>query len=91
MDLAAHEGMFKGFLKTVEWSSVLLVMLLALIVPAFAIGMGWWSGVIGWVVVGAVAGRVMNMGGAWWATLAGSSVLLIVGGAVVMGVSALVG
>lgn len=88
-DLPAHKAMFAGFLKVTEWFLVLLAMLLAMTVFAFAIGLGWWTGLIAWLVIGAVAGLLLNMGGAWWAVLAVSSVLLAVGGAITMGLQSL--
>ncbi len=88
-DLPAHRAMFTGFMKTAEWSIVGLAMLLALVVLAFAVGLGWWTGLIAWVVIGAVAGALLNMGGAWWAVVAVSTVLLAVGGAITMGLQSL--
>ena len=88
-DLPAHRAMFSGFMKAAEWSIVGLAMLLSLVVLAFAVGLGWWSGLIAWVVIGAVAGALLNMGGVWWAVLAVSTVLLGVGGAVTMGLQSL--
>ena len=84
MDLPAHRAMFAGFIKTTEWSIVGLAMLLGLIVLSFAAGLGWWTGLIAWVVIGAAAGALLNMGGVWWAVLAVSTVLLGVGGAITM-------
>lgn len=84
MDLAAHRAMFSGFLKVTEWGCVFLAMLLALVVLAFAVGLGWWTGLIAWAVVGVAAGLFLNMGGAWWAVLGLSTVLLAVGGAITM-------
>jgi hypothetical protein len=84
MDMPAHRAMFGGFIKAVEWSCVLLAMLLALTVLAFAVGLGWWTGVIAWTVVGLLAGLLMNLGAIWWAFLVASTVLLAVGGAITM-------
>ncbi len=84
MDLAAHRAMFSGFLKATEWACVFLAMVLALVVLAFAVGLGWWTGLIAWAVVGVAAGFFLNMGGVWWAVLALSTVLLAVGGAITM-------
>ncbi len=83
-DLPAHRAMFSGFMKTAEWSVVGLAMLLALTVFAFAIGLGWWTGLIAWTVIGVAAGLLLNMGGVWWAVLAVSTILLAVGGAITM-------
>jgi hypothetical protein len=89
MDITSHKAMFNGFLKATEWSCVVFAMLLGLIVFAFAMGLGWWTGLIVWVVIGVLAGFLMGLGGAWWATLIGSTVLLAVGGAVTMLVQSL--
>jgi hypothetical protein len=88
MDMPAHRAMFSGFLKVTEWFCVALAMLLALTVFAFAMGLGWWTGLIAWFVIGLVAGFAMNMGGAWWGFLGISTVLLAIGGAVTMGLLA---
>ena len=88
-DLPAHRAMFSGFLKVTEWSLVGLAMLLALIVLAFAVGLGWWTGLIAWAVIGLAAGLLLNMGGAWWAVLVVSTVVLGVGGAITMALQAI--
>jgi hypothetical protein len=84
MDMPSHRAMFSGFLKAVEWGSVFLAMLLVLTVFAFAIGWGWWVGLIGWLVVGVIAGFLLNMGAVWWALLAVTTLLMAVGGAITM-------
>ena len=89
VDMPAHRAMFAGFIKTTEWSIVGLAMLLALSVLAFAMGLGWWTGLIVWTVIGVAAGLLLNMGGAWWAVLAVSTVLLAVGGAITMALQSL--
>jgi hypothetical protein len=89
MDIDAQKGMFSGFLKVVEWSSVLLAMLLGLLVFAFAMGFGWFAGLAVWVVIGVAAGFLMNLGMAWWLTVIGSTVLFAIGGAIALGVNAL--
>jgi hypothetical protein len=89
MEIGSHRAMFSGFLKAVEWSCVFLAMLLALTVFSFAVGLGWWTGLVAWAVIGVLAGLLMNMGGAWWATVIGSTVVLAIGGAVTMGIQSL--
>jgi hypothetical protein len=91
MDIKDHQSTFSGFMKVAEWGSVLTVMSVAFLVFAFAMNLGWWTGLIVYVIIGAIAGAVMKMGGAWWATLAISTVLLGVGGAITMGLLALAG
>lgn len=90
MDVTAHKAMFDGFIKATEWGCVSLAMLLGLTVFAFAMGLGWWTGLAVWVLIGVAAGFLMGLGGAWWATLIGSTVLLAVGGAVTMGIQAII-
>lgn len=89
MDMPAHRAMFSGFLRITEWFCVAMAMLLGLTVLAFAVGLGWWTGVIAWLVIGLAAGFLMNLGGAWWAFLGVSTVLLGIGGAVTMFVQSL--
>lgn len=89
MDITGQKAMFSGFLKTTEWACVMLAMMLGLTVFAFAMGMGWWTGLIVWLVIGALAGFLMGLGGGWWAFVIGSTVLLAVGGAVTMGIQAI--
>jgi hypothetical protein len=89
MDMPAHRAMFSGFIRATEYFCVSLAMLLGLIVLAFAIGLGWWTGLIAWFVIGLAAGLLMGLGGGWWLWLGLSTVLLAVGGAVTMGVMAI--
>lgn len=88
MDMPSHRAMFSGFLKVTEWFCVALAMMLALTVFAFAMGLGWWTGLIAWFVIGLAAGFLMGLGGAWWAFLGISTVLLGVGGAITIGLIA---
>jgi len=90
MEIASHKAMFDGFLKVTEWACVFVAMLLGLTVFAFAMGMGWWIGLIVWAVIGVAAGALMGLGNTWWAALAGSTVILAVGGAVTMGIQSLI-
>jgi hypothetical protein len=89
MDMPAHRAMFSGFIKATEWSCVSLAMLLGLIVPAFAMGMGWWTGLGAWFLIGLAAGFLMKLGGGWWLWLGLSTVLLLIGGAITMSVIAI--
>lgn len=89
MDMPAHRAMFSGFLKVTEWFCAGLAMMLGLVVPAFAMGLGWWTGLIAWLVIGLGAGFALRLGGAWWAFVAISTVLLAIGGAITLGVIAL--
>ena len=83
MDMPAHRAMFKGFMKAAEWGTLMIVMLVALLVVGFAMGLGWWVGLIAWVGIGLAAGALLGLGGAWWATLAVSTVLFGLVGVVI--------
>jgi hypothetical protein len=83
MDISEHRATFEGFGAWTVWGCALGVMSLALLVCAFALPLGWFVGVIAWLVLGVVLGLAMNMGAVWWATLAVSTVLLGVGGGIV--------
>lgn len=91
----AHENMniqdqrdtFHGFLVTSLWASALIVQGLALATLAFAIGAGWWSGLLAFVVIGIAVGLLFRMTGAFWAVQIALWVLLAIGGAIVGGVS----
>jgi len=89
MDMPAHRAMFAGFVKATELFCVALAMLLGLTVLAFAIGLGWWTGLIAWFVIGLIAGLLLKLGGGWWLWLGLSTVLLAIGGAVTMAVTAI--
>lgn len=91
MDISDHKSTFSGFLKVAEWGTVSVIQWVGLATFAFAMGLGWWTGLIVYVVVGAAAGAIMKMGPAWWVTLALTTVALGVGGAITMGLMALGG
>jgi hypothetical protein len=88
MDITDQKATFGGFVKVAEWGIVLTAMLVALLTFGFAMGYGWWVGMIGWVLIGLVAGLVLKMGPTWWATLIGSTGLMVIGGAITMAVGA---
>jgi hypothetical protein len=76
MDISEHKATFSGFMKVTEWGGVLIIGLTALLTVTFAMGLGWFPGLLAFVVIGAVAGFMMRMGAAWWATLIASAVLI---------------
>jgi hypothetical protein len=80
MDISAQRREFSVFLKMTEWGTVLLVMLLGMIVMAFAIGAGWMAGVAVWAALGVLFWAAMKMGPAWMATVIVSTVLFGLGG-----------
>jgi hypothetical protein len=91
MDITDHKATFSGFLKVAEWGTILTIASVGLLTFAFAMGLGWWTGLIVYAVVCAGAGLALKMGPAWWATTAITVVLLIIGGAITTGLIALGG
>jgi hypothetical protein len=91
MDISEHKATFSGFMKITEWGSILTIAGVGLLVFAFAMGLGWWTGLIVYAVICVAAGLILKMGPAWWATTAVSVVLLGLGGAITMGLIALGG
>lgn len=91
MDIADHRATFSHFAKISEWGALLIVMTVAFLAFAFAMGLGWWTGLIVFAVIGAIGGAVLKFGTTWWITLGGSVIALGAGGAVVMGMMALAG
>ena len=91
MDITDQRDTFHGFLSTSVWTSVLIAQGVALAVLAFAIGMGWWSGFVAYVVIGAVAGLIFRMSGVYWAVQVALWVLLAIGGLVVPALAGMMG
>jgi hypothetical protein len=84
MEIADQSATFSGFLKLTEWGCVLLIMLLGLLVVAFAMGAGWLPGVAVWAVLGGVLGIIMRMGAGWFALVGVSTVLFGIGGLIAL-------
>lgn len=91
MDIADQKNTFSGFLTFTTWGTALIVMSVACLTVAFAMGNGWFAGVAVYAVLGVAAGLLLRMSGAWWASLIGAVVLFLIGGGVVAGLSALIG
>lgn len=83
MDVQDHQETFSGFLKVAEWGTVLIVGWVALLTVAFAIGAGWFPGVLAYLAISVAAGLLLKMGPAWWVVTAASVVLMGVGGGIV--------
>ncbi len=83
MEITEQKGTFDGFLVATVWGCALIAMFVSLFVIAFAMNLGWFAGMGAYVVIGVGAGLLFKQGGAWWATLIASTVLLVIGGAVV--------
>lgn len=86
MDITEQSGTFQFFLKATLWFSIHLAMIVALLVAAFAVGAGWWAGVMAFFGVGVAAGLLFRMRASYWVIMILLSLLLVVGGAIILAV-----
>ncbi len=84
MEIQDQRDTFHGFLAASLWGGVLIAQGLALCTLAFAIGLGWWSGMLALVAIGVAVGFLFRMSGAFWAVQVALWVLLALGGAITM-------
>jgi hypothetical protein len=95
----AHEGMdiqdqketFHGFLMATVWSCGLIAQAVMLLTLAFAIGAGWWPGLVALVAIGVAIGLLFRMSGVYWAVQIVLWVLLGLGGLIVPALSGMMG
>lgn len=91
MDIQAQRETFHGFLHTSLWTSALVIQGVALATVAFAMGYGWWSGLLAFVAIGIAVALLFRMSGAFWAVQIALWVVFAIGGAIVAGVSGMMG
>jgi hypothetical protein len=83
MEITDQKETFHGFLVATVWGCALVAMSVALFTLAFAMNLGWFAGLGAYLAIGVATGVLFKQGGAWWAMLIASTVLLGIGGAVV--------
>jgi type IV secretory pathway VirB6-like protein len=83
VDIQDHRETFHGFLSSSLWIGSHIAQWVALLTLAFAIGDGWWSGWLVFVVIGIGVGIGFRMSGAYWAAQVAQWVLLGLGGLIV--------
>lgn len=83
MDIKEQKETFSAFIHTTVWTCGLIAQGVALATLAFAIGAGWWSGWVVFVVIGVAAGLIFRMPGVYWAVQVLLWVLLGIGGLIV--------
>jgi type IV secretory pathway VirB6-like protein len=83
MDIEDQRETFHGFLSSSLWIGSHIAQWVALLTLAFAIGDGWWSGWLVFVVIGIGVGIGFRMSGAYWAAQVAQWVLLGIGGLIV--------
>ncbi len=91
MEIQEQRETFGAFLGATLWTCVLLAQGVALATLAFAMGYGWWSGLLVFVIIGVVAAFLFRMAGAFWAVQIALWVLLAIGGGIVGTVSGMAG
>ncbi|HCK84280.1 MAG TPA: hypothetical protein DHW63_07130 [Hyphomonadaceae bacterium] len=91
MDIQDQRDTFHGFLMATLWTCALIAQGVALGAVAFAMGYGWWSGMLAFVAIGVAVALLFRMSGAFWAVQIGLWVLMAIGGAIVTGVSGMTG
>jgi Bacterial aa3 type cytochrome c oxidase subunit IV len=79
-----HKTTFDHFLAFSLWGTLLIIMSVAMFTVAFAMGLGWMTGVGVFLGIGVLAGLALGMGGAWWALVIITSILLALGGLVTL-------
>ena len=82
-DLPAHQETFHGFLISTVWVCGHIAQAIMLLTLAFAIGAGWFAGLLAYVAIGVGIGLAFRMSGAYWAAQIVQWVLLGIGGVVV--------
>ena len=91
MEIQDQRDTFNGFLTASVWGCGLIAQGIALFTLAFAIGDGWWAGMLAFVAIGAVVGFLFRMPGAYWAVQVALWVLLGIGGMIVPALSGMSG
>jgi hypothetical protein len=86
MDMAARRGMANAFGHLITWVSMLILLIIGYAVFTLTMHVPWIAALIGFTIFGVLAGLLMNMGGAWLATVVGLFVLaLVVQGLIALG------
>lgn len=81
MDISAQRKSYDGIMNVTVWSSLLLLMGIFYFTLVFATGTDWLGALIGVSALTAFFGLLLNLGGAWYMTVAGLFVSgLIIGG-----------
>lgn len=84
MDIQDQKDTFRHFVALSLWGTLLVIMAVALLTVAFAMGLGWFAGLSAYVAIGVGAGLAIRMSGAWWVTVIGSAILLAGGGLIAL-------
>lgn len=83
MDISDQKATFHGFLMATIWGCGLVAQIVGLLTLAFAIGAGWWAGLVVFVLVGVALGLSFKLSGVYWAVQVAMWVLLGIGGLII--------
>ncbi len=77
MDISTQESTWTGFMKVTQWTSFILVLILAYAIFTITMGMHWVVALGLLAAFGIVGGLLMGMGTAWVATVIGLGALAV--------------
>jgi len=80
MDIQDQKETFHHFVVSCLLGTLSVIMIVALLTAAFAMGFGWFAGVAAFAAIGVAAGLLMRMSGSWWVLVIGTTLLLGAGG-----------
>lgn len=83
MDISDQKATFHGFLMATIWGCGLVAQIVGLLTLAFAIGAGWWAGLVVFVLIGVALGLSFKLSGVYWAVQVAMWVLLGIGGLII--------
>lgn len=78
MDISTQESTWTGFMKVTQWTSFILVLVLAYATFTITMGMHWVVALGLLAIVGIGGGLFMGMGSAWIGTVVGLSVFAVI-------------
>ena len=76
MPIDGHKKTFDGFIASSKFFSAALIVILLMPTLVFCTPLGWGSSLIITFVIGVIVGLLMKLGGAWYGTLVGLSILM---------------
>ncbi len=91
MDITEQSRTYSGFMALTVWASALTVLAVLALTLIFAVGVSWVFALGVTAALGVLAGYFLKLGGAWYATVIGLTVLSAVIGGVVALLAALAG
>jgi len=78
MDIAEQTRTWDGFIRASVWGSAIITLVIGYATLAIPLGLNWMVALVLCAGAGVIGGLMMNMGGAWIATVVGLSGLAVV-------------